>query len=99
MRRRGRRLLRDDVDPRDVSGITRSYRVGPPTYAAATPATLVSPGAREARPLRGGGRGRPRQFPRARCAARRERLERALCDREEGRFPAAVGRRALLPLR
>jgi uncharacterized membrane protein len=31
-----RRLLRDDADRREVSGITRSYAPGTPTYGAAT---------------------------------------------------------------
>ena len=38
-----RRLLRDDADPREVSGITRSYAPGAPTYATATLIALVSP--------------------------------------------------------
>jgi uncharacterized membrane protein len=33
---RGGRLLRSDVDRREVDGITRSYRPGVPMYAAAT---------------------------------------------------------------
>jgi uncharacterized membrane protein len=32
----GGRLLRPDADPREVDGITRSYRPGVPMYAAAT---------------------------------------------------------------
>jgi hypothetical protein len=39
----GRRLLRDDSDPRTVSGITRSYLPGFPTYLTATLVALVSP--------------------------------------------------------
>jgi len=39
----GRRLLRDDSDPRTVSGITRSYLPGFPTYFTATLVALVSP--------------------------------------------------------
>ena len=38
-----RRLLRDDADPREVSGITRSYAPGAPTYATATLIALISP--------------------------------------------------------
>jgi uncharacterized membrane protein len=38
-----RRLLRSDADPREVSGITRSYLPGAPTYATATLVALVSP--------------------------------------------------------
>ena len=38
-----RRLLRPDADPREVSGITRSYIPGPPSYAAATLIAFVSP--------------------------------------------------------
>jgi uncharacterized membrane protein len=38
-----RRLLRPDADPREVSGITRSYLPGAPTYATATLIALVSP--------------------------------------------------------
>jgi uncharacterized membrane protein len=38
-----RRLLRDDADMREVSGITRSYLPGTPTYAAATLLAFVSP--------------------------------------------------------
>jgi uncharacterized membrane protein len=38
-----RRLLRLDADPREVTGITRSYLPGAPTYAAATLIALVSP--------------------------------------------------------
>jgi TMEM175 potassium channel family protein len=40
---RGRRLLRDDSDPRTVSGITRSYLPGTPVYLTATLVALVSP--------------------------------------------------------
>ena len=39
----GRRLLRDDSDPRTVSGITRSYLPGAPIYLTATLVALVSP--------------------------------------------------------
>jgi uncharacterized membrane protein len=39
----GRRLLRDDSDRRTVSGITRSYLPGAPTYLTATLVALVSP--------------------------------------------------------
>ena len=39
----GRRLLRDDSDPRTVSGITRSYLPGFPTYLTATLIAFVSP--------------------------------------------------------
>ena len=39
----GRRLLRDDSDPRTVTGITRSYLPGAPTYLTATLVALVSP--------------------------------------------------------
>jgi uncharacterized membrane protein len=39
----GRRLLREDSDPRTVSGITRSYLPGAPTYLTATLIALVSP--------------------------------------------------------
>jgi uncharacterized membrane protein len=39
----GRRLLRDDSDRRTVSGITRSYLPGAPTYLTATLIALVSP--------------------------------------------------------
>jgi hypothetical protein len=38
-----RRLLRADADRREVSGITRSYLPGAPTYATATLISLVSP--------------------------------------------------------
>jgi uncharacterized membrane protein len=38
-----RHLLRADADPREVSGITRSYLPGAPTYATATLIALVSP--------------------------------------------------------
>jgi len=37
-----RRLLRPDADRREVSGITRSYLPGAPTYATATLVALVS---------------------------------------------------------
>ncbi|MFL5982390.1 MAG: TMEM175 family protein [Gaiellaceae bacterium] len=37
-----RKLLRANVDMREVSGITRSYLPGAPTYAAATLVALVS---------------------------------------------------------
>jgi uncharacterized membrane protein len=40
---RGGRLLRDDSDPRTVSGITRSYLPGSPVYLIATLIALVSP--------------------------------------------------------
>jgi uncharacterized membrane protein len=39
---RGGRLLHPDADPRMVSGITRSYLPGAPTYALATLVGLVS---------------------------------------------------------
>jgi len=39
----GRRLLREDSDPRTVSGITRSYLPGAPLYLAATLVALASP--------------------------------------------------------
>lgn len=39
----GRRLLRDDADPRTVNGITRSYLPGAPVYFTATLVALVSP--------------------------------------------------------
>ena len=39
----GRRLLRDDADPRVVSGITRSYLPGPFIYLAATLIALWKP--------------------------------------------------------
>ena len=39
----GRRLLREDSDPRTVSGITKSYLPGAPTYLTATLIALVSP--------------------------------------------------------
>jgi uncharacterized membrane protein len=39
----GRRLLRDDADPRVVSGITRSYLPGPWIYLAATLIGLWKP--------------------------------------------------------
>jgi TMEM175 potassium channel family protein len=38
-----RRLLRDDVDERDVSGISRSYAGGPFLYGVATLVALISP--------------------------------------------------------
>jgi TMEM175 potassium channel family protein len=38
------RLLHAGVDPREVSGLTRSYLPGAPTYAAATLVAFVSPG-------------------------------------------------------
>jgi uncharacterized membrane protein len=38
-----RRLLRPDADRREVSGITRSYLPGAPTYATATLIALASP--------------------------------------------------------
>jgi uncharacterized membrane protein len=38
----GRRLLHPDADPKMVSGITRSYLPGAPTYATATLVGLVS---------------------------------------------------------
>jgi TMEM175 potassium channel family protein len=37
------RLLHPGVDPKEVSGITRSYLPGAPTYAAATLVAFVSP--------------------------------------------------------
>lgn len=37
------RLLHPRVDPKEVSGITRSYLPGAPSYAAATLVALVSP--------------------------------------------------------
>jgi uncharacterized membrane protein len=37
------RLLHPEVDPKEVSGITRSYLPGAPTYAAATLVAFVSP--------------------------------------------------------
>jgi uncharacterized membrane protein len=40
---RGRRLLRDDVDPRVVEGISRSYLPGPLIYLAATLVALLNP--------------------------------------------------------
>jgi uncharacterized membrane protein len=39
----GGRLLAPDADRREVSGITRSYLPGAPTYAAATLVAFVSP--------------------------------------------------------
>jgi TMEM175 potassium channel family protein len=38
-----RRLLRPDADPREVSGITRSYLPGAPIYATATLVAFISP--------------------------------------------------------
>lgn len=38
-----RRLLRGDADPREVSGINRSYLPGVPLYVGATLVALVSP--------------------------------------------------------
>jgi uncharacterized membrane protein len=40
---RDRRLLREDSDPRTVSGITRSYLPGSPLYLAATLLAFASP--------------------------------------------------------
>jgi uncharacterized membrane protein len=40
---RGHRLLREDADPRAISGITRSYLPGVPMYLAATLVAFVSP--------------------------------------------------------
>jgi len=40
---RGNRLLHPGVDPKEVSGITRSYLPGAPMYAAATLVAFVSP--------------------------------------------------------
>jgi len=40
---RGRRLLREDSDPRTVRGITRSYLPGVPLYLTATLLALASP--------------------------------------------------------
>lgn len=37
------RLIRQDADPKAVSGISRSYVIGPTVYAIATIAALVSP--------------------------------------------------------
>jgi TMEM175 potassium channel family protein len=42
---RGRRLLRDDADPRVVAGITRSYIPGIPMYLTATLIAFASPSA------------------------------------------------------
>jgi hypothetical protein len=42
---RRRRLLKDDVDPREVSGISRSFALGPFLYAGATVVALISAGA------------------------------------------------------
>jgi uncharacterized membrane protein len=39
----GSRLLRPDHDPEVVRGITRSYRLGVPTYLAATLISIISP--------------------------------------------------------
>jgi uncharacterized membrane protein len=38
-----RHLLRKDADPREVSGITRSYAPGAPIYATTTLVALISP--------------------------------------------------------
>jgi len=38
-----RGLLRDDADPREVSGISRSYAAGPFIYGIATAVGLISP--------------------------------------------------------
>ena len=38
-----RRLIRQDADPKVVTGISRSYVIGPTVYAVATLAALVSP--------------------------------------------------------
>jgi hypothetical protein len=38
-----RRLLRPDCDPREVSGINRSYLPGVPLYVGATLVGLLSP--------------------------------------------------------
>jgi uncharacterized membrane protein len=40
---RGRRLLRDDCDPRVVAGISRSYLPGVPMYLTATLVAFASP--------------------------------------------------------
>jgi uncharacterized membrane protein len=40
---RHRRLLRDDVDPREISGISRSYALGPAMYGSATIVAFASP--------------------------------------------------------
>jgi uncharacterized membrane protein len=40
---RGRRLLREDCDPRVISGITRSYLPGPWIYLVATLVAFASP--------------------------------------------------------
>jgi uncharacterized membrane protein len=40
---RGHRLLHPNADPKEVSGITRSYLPGTPMYAAATLVAFVSP--------------------------------------------------------
>jgi len=40
---RGGRLLHPNVDPKEVSGITRSYLPGTPMYAGATLVAFVSP--------------------------------------------------------
>ena len=40
---RGGRLLHPNADPKEVSGITRSYLPGTPMYAAATLVAFVSP--------------------------------------------------------
>jgi len=39
----GRRLLREDADPRTISGITRSYLPGPWIYLTATLIAIASP--------------------------------------------------------
>jgi uncharacterized membrane protein len=39
----GRRLLKDEVDEREVSGISRSYAGGPFMYGVATLVALISP--------------------------------------------------------
>ena len=39
----GRRLIADDADQRTISGISRSYVPGIPTYAAATLVAVWSP--------------------------------------------------------
>ena len=40
---RGRRLLREDANPRTIDGIGRSYLPGPFLYAAATALALINP--------------------------------------------------------
>jgi len=42
---RGRRLLKDDADPRVVAGISRSYLPGVPMYLTATLVAFASPSA------------------------------------------------------